>query len=110
VTPDEDVASLIEDPWRVFACAPSEAGCVVQFEDPELPASGRDTTYYVRAIEAASERINADNLRCTRGADGQCLEVDPCWGDYRTGDDACLAPSEHRAWSSPIYVGSGGAG
>lgn len=105
IAPDEDVATLIEDPWRVFACAPSEAGCVVQFEDPELPESGRDTTYYVRAIEAASDVINGANLRCTRDAEGRCTDVDPCWGDYRTpADDACLAPAEQRAWSSPIYL------
>lgn len=110
IAPDEDVAALIEDPWRVFACAPSEAGCVVQFEDPELPTSGRDAVYYVRAIEAATEMINADPLRCTRDAEGRCLDVDPCWGDYRTGDDECLAPAEPRAWSSPIYVDGNGAG
>jgi hypothetical protein len=109
-TPDEDVATLIEDPWRVFACAPSEAGCVVQFEDPELPTSRRDAVYYVRAIEAVSELVNAANLRCTRDADGRCIDVDPCWGDYRTGDDDCLAPAEPRAWSSPIYVDGNGAG
>jgi len=109
--PDEEVAGLIEDPWRVFSCAPSEAGCVVQFEDPELPTAGRDTLYYVRAIEAATEMVNAASLRCTADAESRCSEVDPCWGDYRTADDDdCLAPAEPRAWSSPIYVDVRGAG
>jgi hypothetical protein len=111
IAPDEEIAGLIDDPWRVFACAPSEAGCVVQFEDPEGSEASRDAVYYVRAIEAATEMVNAASLRCTRDADGRCVDVDPCWGDYRTaGDDDCLAPAEPRAWSSPIYVDGGGAG
>jgi hypothetical protein len=108
----EDPTQLIEDAWRTFACEPSEAGCVVQFEDPDFAASGRDAVYYVRAIEEASPTVNAASLRCQkRDASGRCLEVDPCWGDYRTepGDD-CTAPSEERAWSSPIYVDHAGLG
>jgi hypothetical protein len=105
VSPAEPVASLIEDPWRVFPCDPSEAGCVVQLEDPEFRAAGRDTVYYVRAIEEPSTSVNAGHLRCRVDESGDCIEVDPCYGDYRTDpSDDCVMPTEERAWSSPIYV------
>lgn len=101
----EPVAGLIEDPWRVFPCPPSQAGCVVQFEDPDFATAGRDAVYYVRAVQEPSEAVNAASLRCTRDESGACLEVDPCYGDERTAkDDDCLAPAEERAWSSPIFV------
>jgi hypothetical protein len=106
--PGEPVRELVEDPWRSFACEPSVNGCVVQFEDPELPGSGRDAVYYVRAIEEPSPAVNADNLRCRRDERGACLEVRPCHGDYRTPDsDDCLGTIEERAWSSPIFVDAG---
>ncbi len=104
-SPDEPVVGLIEDPWRVFQCAPSEAGCVVQFDDPDFAAAGRDTAYYVRAIEEPSDAINADPLRCEYDESGNCVRVRPCYGDYRLPDEEeCLAEIEQRAWSSPIYV------
>jgi hypothetical protein len=103
--PGEPVAGRIEDPWRVFPCPPSQAGCVVQFEDPDFPAAGRDALYYVRAVQEPSDAVNAASLRCTRDEAGNCLAVDPCYGDPRTPkEDDCLAPAEERAWSSPIYL------
>jgi len=101
IRPDEPVADTIEDPWRVLPCEPvSERGCTVQFEDPDFPAAERDALYYVRAIQEPSLAVHADPLRCERDAAGRCIEADPC----PAGLD-CLAPTEERAWSSPIYVG-----
>jgi hypothetical protein len=108
IRPDEPVATLIEDPWRRFACPPDPAGCVVEFEDPEMIAGQREVVYYVRAIQEATPAVNGGGLRCRRDASGQCLEVNPCYGDYRTSyDDDCLTAVEERAWSSPIFVRPG---
>ncbi len=102
---DEPVGDLIEDPWRIFACAPDEAGCAVEFEDPEFATAARDATYYVRAIQEPTMAINAGGLRCKYDKQGECVQVNPCYGDYRTPfDDDCLAENEERAWSSPIYL------
>ena len=102
---DEPLRGLIDDPWKKLPCEPSQNGCVVQFEDPEFVAGGRDTLYYVRAIEEPSPAVNAGNLRCRTDETGRCIEVNPCWGDYRTpASDDCLATIEERAWSSPIFV------
>ena len=101
----ESVDDLIQDPWRVFDCPPDEAGCTVTFTDPDYVLGARDTTYYVRAIQEPTEAINADPLECTRDADGKCIEVNLCRGDWRADwDDECLDPVEERAWSSPIYL------
>jgi hypothetical protein len=79
---------------------------VVEFEDPEFIASRRENVYYVRAIQAPTQAVNAGQLRCRTDEQGNCIEVTPCYGDYRTAaDDDCLAPAEERAWSSPIFVG-----
>jgi hypothetical protein len=105
INKDEPVAQLIEDPWRTFPCEPGASGCTAQFEDPDFAAGGRSAVYYARAIEEPSEAINAANLRCKYDEKGDCLEVHPCYGDYRTpASDSCLARIEERAWSSPIYV------
>ena len=106
--PGEDVAGLVDDPWRRFECDPDPAGCVVTFSDDEFTAGGRDALYYARVFEAPKQAINAGNLRCERDASGECLSVNPCPGPLGHEDD-CLAPHEPRAWSSPIYVDHAGA-
>lgn len=104
-SPDEPLAPLIEDPWKTLRCADDGAGCSVEFEDPDYPALGRETLYYVRAIQRAEPTINGAQLRCEYDDEGQCVAVRPCHGDARTPlDDQCLAEVEHRAWSSPIFV------
>jgi hypothetical protein len=103
--PGEPIAPLIEDPWRTLPCPGDRSGCEVEFDDPEFAGSGRDAVYYVRAIEEPSLAVNAANLRCEYDGDGNCTKVNPCFGDYRTDyEDDCLAETEERAWSSPIFV------
>jgi hypothetical protein len=101
--PGEPVASLIQDPWRSFACKPNAAGCSVTFEDPDFAGGARDTLYYVRAIEEPAPGVNASNLRCEYDQKGECVKVNLCGGADALEDD-CLAEHEPRAWSSPIFV------
>ena len=81
-------------------------GCVIRFEDEDFSERGRDTLYYVRALQVPTPQINAAGLDCVRDAVGNCTEVRRCRAGLVDGpeDDACLAPDRARAWSSPIYV------
>jgi hypothetical protein len=102
-TPDERIASLIEDPWRVLPCPPTEEGCAYTFEDEGFAGDPRETLYYVRAIEEAIPVINGAGIGCEADAEGNCLRVAAC-GIKGAWNDDCLAPNQQRAWSSPIYV------
>jgi hypothetical protein len=105
IAKDEPVETLIEDVWKSFPCTAGPDGCSITFEDPDFVTGGRDTVYYVRAIQEESEAVNANALRCERDADGNCIKVDMCRKDYRTDrEDDCLGKIEERAWSSPIFV------
>jgi hypothetical protein len=103
--PGEAVDGLIDDPWKRFECDPDPAGCVVEFEDEDFAASGRDALYYVRALQEATPAINGATMRTEFDEAGNAVSVDLCYGDYRTDfEDDCLAPAQERSWSSPIFV------
>ncbi len=100
--PGEPVEALVDDPWLVRPCEPNPEGCTQVFSDGEFLKEGRETLYYVRAIEAPSPAVNAGLLRCERDAAGRCARVHPCLGVPDSDD--CLAETEERAWSSPIFL------
>lgn len=100
-----DGASLgpaIEDPWRVLECDGGADGCSFEFDDPEYASAGRDTVYYVRAIEAPIPTMNAGGIRCETDASGACIAIRPC--SEGADEDDCVVDAEPRAWSSPIFV------
>lgn len=103
--PGEPLQDLIDDPWRIIDCPADGQGCRAEISDPEFNQLQRNTAYYARAIQQATPAINAGGLRCDYDEQGQCIAVNPCHGDFRTeAADNCLADSEHRAWSSPIFI------
>ena len=95
----EDVDPLIEDPWRRYGCEATPEGCVIRFSDEDFLDRGRDTLYYVRALEEKRPAILGNPLRPRRNAEGAVESIDLC----DTGDD-CLDDVHERAWSSPIFV------
>ncbi|MFK7894522.1 MAG: DUF3604 domain-containing protein [Myxococcota bacterium] len=95
----EDIASLVDDPWRSFECPPDPNGCVATFSDETFRSSSRDAVYYARVYEPAIPTANGDPLGCERDSEGRCLEVRLC-----SDESDCLAADRPRAWSSPIYV------
>ncbi len=102
----EAVGQLIQDPWLTHDCAPDELGCAFTFSDPDFVSGDRTSVYYARAIQAPSDAVNGNNLRCTYDAEGNCVAVNPCHADENDTDyqDDCLAPVNERAWSSPIWI------
>ncbi len=56
---------------------------------------------------APSPAVAADPLGCRYDETGRCVEVDPCFD--RLTDDDCLAETEERAWSSPIFLDRAGS-
>lgn len=106
IAPGEPVNQLIEDRWLTHQCVPNPDGCIFEFEDPEFASTGRETVYYVRAIEEPSLMVNGDNVRCEYDESGTCIKVKPCYGSalQTPFEDDCLGEDEERAWSSPIFI------
>jgi len=104
IQPDEDVAVLVEDLWKVFDCPADGEGCVVEFEDPSFTTGQRDAVYYVRAIQEPQLLIGGDPFGCEYDDQGVCIKRNYCIGETATVDNDCLAEAEPRAWSSPIFI------
>lgn len=106
MNPDENVAELIEDTWLSHNCPADPNGCSFEFEDPDFVSQGRETLYYVRAIQQPSLAVNAALMRCEYNEQGECIAANVCSGNvnFTNREDDCLAENEERAWSSPIFV------
>ena len=100
----ELIDTLIEDPFLVHQCEPDQNGCSFEFTDPSFSADQRDALYYARAIQEPRPTINAEPIKCTLDEEGNCIDAEICYGDYRSGDSDCTTMKDVRAWSSPIYV------
>ncbi len=104
----EPIEQRIDDPWRRFDCRDLGAGCRAEFVDRDFPELGSEVVYYARAIQAPTPAVNAGGFRCRYDADGNCVEISPCYTDERTSpEDDCLAENQEHAWSSPIFVSPG---
>jgi hypothetical protein len=69
------------------------------------PYQGRDTTYYVRAIQEPNPTANGPQLRCECDDTSQCISVSQCYINSRTDyQDDCLSEAAERAWSSPVLL------
>jgi len=91
----EAVSPLIEDVWKNISCE-GNSECIVTFEDQSYT---RDSVYYVRAIQEATQAINGKNFFT------ESNEFKLCKGSFKTAlTDDCLSASNERAWSSPIYL------
>lgn len=103
ISPEGD--SRIETVWKTFDCPENATTCTINFSDEEFVNEQRDVVYYARAIQEAAPTINGGNLRCEFDEQGNCIKVDPCYSDDRSGkSDQCLTDTVARAWSSPIFV------
>ena len=97
----ESIGELISDTWKIFECGSTI--CSFEFIDEEFTTAQRDSIYYVRAIEEPIETIASDPLGCEYDENGKCIKTKICRLGHKKHNE-CLAPSEHRAWSSPIFV------
>ncbi len=107
----EPIETLIDDPWQVFDCEDVGEGCRAEFVDPDFDPEdpeGGEVIYYARAIQEPTLAVNAGGFRCTYDAEGNCIDVNPCYIDARTSrEDDCLSENNEHAWSSPIFIRAG---
>jgi hypothetical protein len=90
----ESIQPLIQDPWMTIPCN-GTGECIAEFEDQNF---SRDSVYYVRALQEATEAINGSSI-------SEREEFKLCKGSFRTDlNDDCLSYTNERAWSSPIYI------
>ena len=103
---DQSLEDRIQDAWLTHDCDISEVGCSFTFQDKDFLSLGKDTSYYVRAIEEPSPQINVKGGVCTFDENGECTEFKLCTQDWRhpRNVETCSEIDEPRAWSSPIYV------
>lgn len=104
VTPDEDIAGLIENDWRSFDCPADGNGCEFEFEDTDYILAERPALYYARVIQAEEPLIGGDPFGCRYDDAGNCIAREYCVGANAGPDDLCQAPASPRAWTSPIYL------
>ncbi|MAE96276.1 MAG: hypothetical protein CL910_16615 [Deltaproteobacteria bacterium] len=104
IRPGRALPEAIQDPWRSFPCRGEGEGCRVAFEDPDPPAG--EVLYYARALQAPTEAVGGDPLSCERDEAGRCVRAELCVsaGYDQPVPEACRAPVQERAWSSPIFV------
>ncbi|MFK8048146.1 MAG: DUF3604 domain-containing protein [Halioglobus sp.] len=106
IKPDEKIAPLIQENWKVLECPTADDGCVFEFEDPDYVSGARPTLYYARVIQEAENLIVGDPFGCEFDSEGNCIKRNYCIGANATPDKNCLAEAEPRAWSSPIFLES----
>jgi hypothetical protein len=101
----EPIETLVDDPWQVFDCDDVGEGCRAEFVDPDYDPSdpeSREVIYYARAIQEPTPAVNGGGFRCTFDAEGNCVDVDPCYTDVRTStEDDCLADNNEQARCPP---------
>jgi hypothetical protein len=98
----EPVEGLVDDVWKSFPC--NSTSCKISFEDEQFSIGRRDVVYYVRAIEEPTATLSADPLSCEFDENGQCIQAEVCRVGVNKNRGECVAPAEHRAWSSPIFL------
>ncbi|MBT4518766.1 MAG: DUF3604 domain-containing protein [Halieaceae bacterium] len=104
IYPQEKIAPLVEDSWRVFECPADGTGCSVEFEDPQYSKSARSALYYARVIQEAEPLVVGDPFGCEYDEEGNCISRTYCIGANASSDNDCLSDAEPRAWISPIFL------